>query len=218
MKVFENNQATLSGEIVGGFEFDHKTFDESFYTVKIAIERTSGKIDTLPVMISERLIDVGNDCTGMSVTVKGQMRTFNKYTESGSKLLMFVFAQEIEFVEDEYFDCDNCILLDGFICKPPIYRKTPLGREITDIMIAVNRPYGKSDYIPCLAWGRNAQYAQWLEVGARLKIEGRLQSREYLKRLSDDESEVRTAYEVSIKSMKVADDERKGEKYAERTC
>lgn len=216
MKVFENNQATLNGEIVSGFEFSHELHGEKFYAFKLAVTRTSNVIDTLPVMVSERLIDANTDRIGETVSIKGNTRTYNKQGNDKRHLLTYVFVQEIESADGA--DATNNVFLNGFIVKPPIYRKTPLGRDIADMLIAVHRPYGKSDYIPCIAWGRNARWAEHLEVGARLKVKGRIQSREYVKQLSDDESEVRTAYEVSIKSMKTVDDERKGEKYEERIC
>lgn len=204
----KNNQVTLSGKIVRNFEFSHEVFGEGFYTAMLASERLSGQKDIIPVMVSDRLVDVKADWTGRFVRVSGQFRSYNKHEESGNRLILSVFATEFEEFEELPFsdNYSNHISLDGYICKPPIYRKTPLSREIADILLAVNRPYGKSDYMPCIAWGRNARFAEGLEVGARLQIEGRIQSREYQKRISDDEYETRTAYEVSISKMETVEE------------
>lgn len=206
-----NNQVTLSGEIINNFELDHEVFGEKFYIAKLEAKRESGAKDIIPIMVSERLVNVKADWTGYFVRVFGQFRSYNKHEESGNRLILSVFAREFEEIEFEHEEPgigndENNIFLDGYICKPPIYRKTPLGREIADILLAVNRPYGKSDYIPCIAWGRNAVFAGDLEVGTRLQIEGRIQSREYQKRISDDEFETRTAYEVSIGKLTVVEE------------
>lgn len=204
----KNNQVTLSGEIASNFEFNHEVFGEGFYTTMLASERASGQKDIIPVMVSDRLVDVKADWKGRFVKVSGQFCSYNKHEENKNRLVLSVFVREIEEFEemplsDNY---SNNISLDGYICKQPTYRETPLGREIADILLAVNRQYGKSDYIPCIAWGRNAVYASGLEVGTRLKIDGRIQSREYQKRISDDEYETRTAYEVSISKMEVVEE------------
>lgn len=204
----KNNQVILSGEIVSNFEFNHEVFGEGFCTAMLASERKSGQKDIIPIMVSERLIDVKADWTGQFVKVSGQFRSYNKHEGEKNRLVLSVFVREFEEIEFEQEEPgsghdENSIFLDGYICKPPIYRKTPLGREIADILLAVNRLYGKSDYIPCIAWGRNAVYASGLEVGTRLQIEGRIQSREYQKRISNDEFETRTAYEVSVSKMTV---------------
>lgn len=206
----ESNQATLSGEIVSNFEFSHEVYGEGFYTTMLASERLSGEKDIILIMVSERIIDVKEDWEGRFVNVSGQFRSCNKHESEKNRLVLSVFAREFEDITDnqiefEFYD-NNEISLDGYICKPPTYRKTPFGREITDILLAVNRPYGKSDYIPCIAWGRNARFAGGLEVGTRLQIDGRMQSREYQKRISDDEYETRTAYEVSISKLTVVEE------------
>lgn len=205
----ENNKVTLSGEIVRNFEFNHECYGEWFYIAMLANERTSGQKDIIPIMVSERMVDVKADWKGRFVKVSGQFRSYNKHEENGNRLILSVFVTEFEEFEELPFSDNygNSISLDGYICKQPTYRETPLGREIADILLAVNRPYGKSDYIPCIAWGRNARFASGLEVGTRLQIEGRIQSREYQKRISDDEYETRTAYEVSASRMEVAEDE-----------
>lgn len=207
----ENNKVTLSGEIVRNFEFNHECYGEGFYTAMLASERESGAKDIIPIMASERLVDVKEEWIGRFVRVSGRFRSYNKHEGGRSHLELSVFAREFEEIEFEHEEPgsghdENHIFLDGFVCKPPIYRKTPLGREIADILLAVNRPYGKSDYIPCIAWGRNARFASGLEVGTRLQIEGRIQSREYQKQISDDEYETRTAYEVSVSKLTVVEE------------
>lgn len=202
----ENNKVALSGELVSNFEFSHEVYGEGFYVAVLASKRTSGQKDVIPIMVSERLVEA-KDWTGRFVRVSGQFRSYNKHESEKNRLVLSVFAREFEDITDnqiefEFYD-NNEISLDGYICKQPIYRKTPLGREIADILLAVNRPYGKSDYISCVAWGRNARFAGGLEVGTRLQIEGRIQSREYQKRISDGKYETRTAYEVSISKLTV---------------
>lgn len=206
----ENNKVTLSGEIVSNFEFNHEVFGEGFYTAKLASERLNGTKDIVPIMVSDRIVDTEADWEGSFVSVAGQFRSYNGMKDGKRGVILSVFVEKFEYVAEEKeigIKDENTISLDGYICKEPVYRKTPLGREIADVLLAVNRPYGKSDYIPCIAWGRNAGFASILEVGTRLKIEGRVQSREYKKRISDDEHETRVAYEVSIAKMEVAEDE-----------
>lgn len=207
----ENNKVTLSGEIVSNFEFSHECYGEGFYTAMLSSERLSGEKDIIPIMVSERLADVKSDCIGRFVKVSGQFRSYNKSEGEKNHLILSVFVRGFEEMEFEHEEPgsgndENYIFLNAYICKPTIYRKTPLGREIADILLAVNRPYGKSDYIPCIAWERNAVYAGYLEVGTRLQIDGRIQSREYQKRISDDEYETRTAYEVSVSKMTVVEE------------
>lgn len=204
----KNNQVTLSGEIVSNFKFSHEVYGEGFYAAMLASERTSGQKDIIPVMVSDRLVDVKADWTGRFVKVSGQFRSYNKHEGERNRLVLSVFTTEFEEFEEMPFsdNYSNSIFLDGYICKRPNFRETPLGREIADILLAVNRPYGKSDYIPCIVWGRNARFASGLEVGTRLQIDGRIQSREYQKRISDDEFETRTAYEVSISKMEMVEE------------
>ncbi len=206
----ENNKVTLSGKIVSNFEFSHECYGDGFYTTMLASERLSGKKDIIPIMVSERLVDVKAEWIGRFVRVSGRFRSYNKHKDGKSHLELSVFAREFEDITDEQmefeFRHDNDISLDGYICKAPAYRKTPLGREIADILLAVNRQYGKSDYVPMICWGRNAVYASGLEIGTRLRIEGRIQSREYQKRISDGEYETRTAYEVSIGKLTVVNE------------
>lgn len=206
-KIIENNQVTIMGEIVSEFTFSHEVFGEGFYMVDVSVRRLSNSVDTIPVMISERLIDVNEDYTGEFLMVSGQFRSYNRHDEQKNRLVLSVFAREVSFIEEELDGAKtNNILLDGYICKLPIYRKTPLGREIADLLLAVNRPYGKSDYIPCICWGRNARFASAFEVGEHVQVLGRIQSREYVKKLSETETEKRTAYEVSVSKLECLDE------------
>ena len=198
-KMFENNQSVLAGEIVSGFTFSHEVCGEKFYNFQLSSERLSNVPDVINVIISERLIDVNDKWKGQFVKVTGQFRSFNLHEENKNRLILYVFAREIDFAEE----FDNKLVLDGYLCKQPVYRKTPLGREIADLLVAVNRSYGKSDYIPCICWGRNAKFAANLEVGTHVKINGRIQSRNYLKRISENETEEHTAYEVSISKIEL---------------
>ena len=206
-KVIENNQVTVMGEIVSDFSFSHEIFGEGFYMVDIRVARLSESMDIIPVMVSERLIDVTEDYKGYMVVINGQFRSYNRHEERKNKLVLSVFAREIEFVE-EISDSikTNQIFLDGYICKEPVYRKTPLGREIADLLLAVNRPYGKSDYIPCICWGRNARYASGFEVGERCLVWGRIQSTEYMKKISEEDLEKRVAYEVSVSKLELPEE------------
>ena len=205
-RLIENNKVRIVGEIVGQFEYSHEVFGENFYIGQLKIERTSGILDFIPIMVSERMVDVSADWKGIFVEVEGSFRSYNKKEEEKRKLLLSVFVIDFNQLENASYN-DNDVELDGYICKEVIYRKTPLGRDVSDLLIAVNRPYGKSDYIPCIAWGRNAVYSAELEVGTRIKLYGRIQSREYTKRISDTETKTKTAYEVSISKLEVVKDE-----------
>ena len=206
-KVIENNQVVIMGEIVSDFAFSHEIFGEGFYMVDVRVERLSDSIDIIPLMVSERLIDVNGDYKGMYIVVNGQFRSYNRHEARKNKLVLSVFAREIDFVDEIGENTkSNQIYLDGYICKEPVYRKTPLGREIADLLLAVNRPYGKSDYIPCICWGRNARFASNFEVGARCAVWGRIQSREYMKKISDEQLEKRVAYEVSVSKLELIED------------
>ena len=201
-KIIENNQVSVLGEIASEFEFCLEVCGEGFYMLELLVKRLSDSFDRIPVMISERLIDVTQDYRGEFIQISGQFRSYNRHEEKKNRLVLSVFAREAAFVEAEDDKVKSTqIFLDGFICKPPVYRKTPLGREIADMLVAVNRPYGKSDYIPCISWGRNARFASNFEVGSRVQIWGRIQSREYVKKLEDDRTEKRTAYAVSVSKM-----------------
>ena len=215
-----HNQVEVCGRINSAFEYSHEIFGEGFYTVKLLVNRLSEATDEIPLLISERLVDVTKDYKGMLVRACGQFRSFNKHEENRNHLILSVFVRDLEFIESMDGVRPNQIILDGFICKQPVYRMTPLGREIADLLLAVNRPYGKSDYIPCICWGRNARYASafevgghvlsWgrnarfagnLEIGSRIQLIGRIQSREYQKRVSENELIRRVAYEVSVNKL-----------------
>lgn len=201
-KIIENNQVSMMGRIATGFTFSHQVFGEGFYTMELLVKRLSDSEDRIPVMVSERLIDVTQDYVGEYIEIHGQFRSYNRHEEKHNRLVLSVFARELRFVEDDDEPLlVNQIFLDGFICKPPVYRKTPLGREIADVLLAVNRPYSKSDYIPCICWGRNARYASAFAVGGHVLIWGRIQSREYVKKTGDNTVERRTAYEVSVSKL-----------------
>lgn len=209
-KVIENNKVSIVGEIVSDFVYSHEVFGEGFYLVDVSVNRLSNMADIIPLMVSERLIDVTKDYKGMIIEAAGQFRSYNRHEGVKNRLMLSIFVRELQFLDEEVKDQSktNYIELDGFICKPPVYRKTPLGREIADILIAVNRPYGKSDYIPCIAWGRNARYASSFEVGGHIKVWGRVQSREYTKKISEEVNEKRIAYEVSVSKIEcIAKDE-----------
>lgn len=200
-----NNTVVLAGEVVSGFRYSHEVFGEGFYTFDLAVKRLSNQVDVLPVLISDRLIDVTRDHKKVILQVVGQFRSFNVRKGNRNGLALNIFAQEVYsyFFGPDLVDArkSNIITLKGFICKQPIYRKTPLGREIADLLLAVNRPYGKTDYIPCITWGRDARYASGFEVGTAVEVKGRVQSREYQKLLNDDTVETRTAYEVSVTTI-----------------
>ena len=206
-KVIENNKVSVIGEVVSEFTFSHEVFGEGFYLVSLAVSRLSDQVDVIPLMISERLLDVSKDYRGMTMEAIGQFRSYNRHEGAKNRLVLSVFVREIHFLE-EFTDYTktNQIFLEGYICKEPIYRKTPLGREIADMLLAVNRPYGKSDYIPCIAWGRNARYASGFGVGSYVCVWGRVQSREYTKKLSETECEKRVAYEVSVSKLECVEE------------
>ena len=207
-KLFENNQVTMMGEIVSAFQFSHEVFGEGFYMVELAVSRLSNYSDYIPLMVSERLIDTEQDYTGQFIRISGQFRSYNRHEEKKNRLVLSVFVRELEFWDEiDENEKTNQIFLDGYICKEPIYRKTPLGREIADVLLAVNRSYGKSDYIPCICWGRNARFASGFTVGCHIQIVGRVQSREYVKRISEEEVEHRVAYEVSVSKVDLLEDE-----------
>lgn len=193
----ETNRAVLQGKVLSGLEFSHKSYGEAFYLFEMGIYRKSGYIDEIKVIISERLLWKISIEVGDRIKIEGQVRTYNEEVEGKSRLNVMVFARNIDELQ-EYEEDKNDIYLEGFICKPPIQRVSPLGRNICDVMLAVNRMYNKSDYIPCIVWGRNAAYAGNLEVGTKLKISGRMQSREYKKHDSEGRTLVKTAYEVSV--------------------
>jgi primosomal replication protein N len=209
----ENNYITLVGKVTGDKRLSHEIYGEKFYIFDLSIPRLSGNADIIPITVSERLISDDMLQNDKKLLIKGQFRSYNSFQNQKNKLILTVFAKDIiEVVENENEEeneivkkdiITNEVVLIGYICKTPIYRQTPFGREIADVLLAVNRAYNKSDYIPCIAWGRNARFCQNLEVGSEVKIVGRVQSRTYEKKFEDGTSETRVAYEVSIGSLEV---------------
>ncbi len=199
----KNNKVYLSGEIVSDAIFSHEVYGEGFYEFSVRVMRLSGQADILPVTLSERLIQDGMLCKGKKIQALGQFRSYNKIENGKSRLMLTVFVREL--LTELPSKNPNSILLSGYICKPPVYRTTPFNREIADLLVAVNRAYNKSDYIPCIAWGRNARFVKNLTVGDRIAISGRIQSREYQKKLSEIEVKTMTAYEVSVSKLATFD-------------
>lgn len=209
----ENNQLVLVGKVTSDKTFSHEIYGEKFYIFDLSVPRLSGNADIIPITISERLLLEEDLSIGKNIIIEGQFRSYNSYENERNKLILTVFAKEIKFAEEqeEAFkpskdNVSNEVTLIGYICKKPIYRKTPFGREIADLLLAVNRAYNKSDYIPCIAWGRNARFCENVPVGTQVKIVGRVQSRQYEKKYEDGTSEVKVAYEVSIASLEVIDE------------
>ena len=206
-KILKNNQAVIAGEIISDFEFNHEVFGEGFYFVKLKVSRLSHSSDIIPLLVSERLIDVKQSHIGQFLEARGQFRSHNKQESDKNRVVLFLFAKEIEMIDSAENRNPNEIFLDGYICKEPVYRTTPLGREIADVLLAVNRAYGKSDYIPCICWGCNARYAGNLTVGSRIQLRGRIQSREYQKRIGEGKVVDKIAYEVSASQMEYIEEE-----------
>jgi single-stranded DNA-binding protein len=196
-KAHENNQVILKGKVVEEPVYSHSLYGEKFYSLMLEVPRLSGVSDTLPVMVSDRLLHLMNVSVEDEIGVIGQLRSYNRMIDGKNRLILTVFARHISPPED-VTDNPNQVLLEGYICRTPVYRTTPFGREITDLLIAVNRPYNKSDYIPVISWGRNARFAETLEVGQKVFIHGRMQSRQYQKKLPDGNVENHTAFEVSV--------------------
>lgn len=209
----ENNYLTLVGKVTGEKRFSHEIYGERFFTFNLSIPRLSGNADIIPVTTSERLITDEMLTEGNKLLIKGQFRSYNSYENERNKLVLTVFAKDVEEVEEKEENEENEmvkkeittneVVLIGYVCKKPIYRQTPFGREIADLLLAVNRAYNKSDYIPTIAWGRNARFCQNLEVGTQVKIVGRVQSRMYEKKYEDGTVEQKVAYEVSICSLEL---------------
>lgn len=202
VRTIESNQVTLTGKVHTEFTFSHEIMGEGFYCMEILVQRLSGCLDRIPVMLSERIADISKNHMGVCVKINGQIRSYNVHEGEHSKLNLFVFARELEWTETTTKILENKIYLDGSICRKPIYRITPMGREITDIILAVNRPYERSDYVPCICWGRNAKYASEFQVSDRIIVRGRIQSRDYTKRLEDGREETKTAYEISASQVR----------------
>jgi len=202
-----NNFIDVGGKVVSDFKFSHEIYGEGFYQFDLEVNRLSGAGDILPVTVSERIIDKSTMLKGTSVRINGQIRSYNNYVEADkrNKLVLTIFARDIELSEASE-ESPNDVFLDGYLCKPAVYRTTPFGREIADLLVAVNRSYNKSDYIPCIAWGRNARYAGKLGVGDRVRLWGRMQSRGYQKRLESGEVLEKVAYEMSISKIEIVRD------------
>ena len=188
------NHITLCGTLRALPEYSHSNHERRFFRFELEVERLSGTADVLPVMAAEDVLMAADLFAGGRFLVEGQIRSFNSRAESGRRLIISVFAESVTTTEQPP---QNDAVLTGTICKPPIYRRTPLGREICDVMLAVPRQYQRTDYIPCILWGRSAQEAASALPGSKLHVTGRLQSRDYIK-VIDGESFTRTAYELSV--------------------
>ncbi len=217
----DNNHITLVGKITDEKKFSHEIYGEKFYTFDLSVPRLSGNADIIPVTISERLFKDEDLVIDKKVKITGQFRSYNSYENEKNRLILTVFAKDIEFLPNQEEEIvaskdlvSNEVVLTGYICKTPIYRQTPFGREIADILLAVNRAYNKSDYIPCITWGRNARYCSKMPVGTEVKVIGRVQSRAYEKKHEDGTVEQKVAYEVSISNLEVIDDKKKLEELA----
>lgn len=205
-----SNIVKLRGVVEKELEYSHEIFGEKFYTLYMRVDRLSGTTDLLPVAIPRRIINPEKTYKGKNMEVHGQLRTYNCHDGAKDRLIISVSAKEIKFFEHEEENetgrNNNSVRLEGYLCKEPTYRITPLGREISDILLAVNRSYGKTDYIPCITWGVDARRTSYMGIGTRVAITGRMQSREYVKHLEDEVAEIRTAYEISVKEIEVMEE------------
>ena len=206
----DNNHITLVGKVTSEKRLSHEIYGEKFYVFDLSVPRLSGNFDNIPITISERLITENGLPLDSKMSITGQFRSYNSYEGEKNRLVLTVFAKTVEFLEDQEAEIPvgkdfitNEVVLDGYICRKPIYRKTPFGREIADVLLAVNRAYNKSDYIPCITWGRNARFCSKMEVGTEVKVTGRVQSRSYEKKYEDGTVEQKVAYEVSISNLEV---------------
>ncbi len=209
-EMMENNKVFLTGTVASQATFSHEVFGEGFYELALSVKRLSDHSDIIPITISERLLSKEQFAIGQQVSIKGQFRSYNKIVEDKSKLMLTVFVREIVDLDPSVNP--NIIELSGYICKPPIYRTTPFKREICDVLLAVNRAYNKSDYLPCIAWGRNARFIKNAQVGQKVFLSGRIQSREYQKKISEEENLTKTAYEISISKVSFGEEEQLVEK------
>ncbi len=218
----DNNHLILVGKVTSDKRFSHEIYGEKFYIFDLSVPRLSGNADIIPVTISERLLTTQDIFIGAKLQIDGQFRSYNCYENEKNKLILTVFVKDVQFLEEESEEAEvrkdvvsNEVILDGYICKKPIYRKTPFGREISDVLLAVNRSYNKSDYIPCIAWGRNARFCENVAVGTEVRVIGRVQSREYEKKHEDGTVEKKVAYEVSVSSLEVTNQEGNSEEVKE---
>ncbi len=195
----QNNIAKITGRVFEDLTFSHEIEGEKFFETVLEVKRLSDTFDYIPITISERTVNGEKIEKNQIVSISGEYRSYNKMQDEKSKLILHVFAKDVKIdpnmIEDE---SENSVHLTGFICKPPIFRVTPFKREICDALIAVNRKNIKSDYIPCIFWGRNARFLQDKPVGTKIEIEGRIQSRSYTKTLSNGEQIEKVAYEISV--------------------
>lgn len=198
----KNNEVKIAGRVTEGFSFSHELFGEGFYYTKVAVTRLSDIDDILPVIVSERIVDVNQNLEGRNVELEGEWRSYNKHIDGKSQLKLYVFVKKIIF-RDTAFYGENKVVLDGYLCKTPIYRKTPLGREVTEVLVAVNRAFGKSDYIPCIFWGKSAKYMAKMEIGDNIKLKGRIQSRECPGKNESGGEDVKVVYEISVSSFEI---------------
>ncbi|MCL2049899.1 MAG: single-stranded DNA-binding protein [Defluviitaleaceae bacterium] len=208
MENINNNTITIAGKISSDLSFSHEIYGEGFWQLDVEVERLSGQSDILPVTVSERIIERERMKIGQPIKIVGQIRSYNNYVETDrkNKLVLTIFARDIAMPDDNA-DNPNDVFLEGFLCKPAVYRVTPFGREIADLLVAVNRSYNKSDYIPCIVWGRNARFAEKLAVGERVRLWGRMQSRQYQKKIDEDTILEKTAYEVSVAKVEQGEGE-----------
>ncbi len=211
-QVIETNRVKIIGKVIGEKEFSHEMYGEKFYTIELEVSRLSSQSDTLSATVSERLLVDQELEIGEYIVVEGQLRSYNRYIDGRNRLILTIFTRNLYLPEgeeelNELLRNPNEIYLDGYVCKEPIYRTTPFGREITDLLLAVNRPYNKSDYIPSIAWGRNARFCEKLEVGDHIMLWGRIQSRDYQKKVEDGKTISRVAYEVSVSKLEYLEDE-----------
>ena len=204
MEEFKNNTVIVQGIVASELQYSHEVYGEKFYTFLVSVKRLSDTSDCIPIIISENFFEDDMLHVGCCVHILGRFSSYNLHQEGRNKLLLYVTVQLIEVLKktDEH-EFINHIFLDGYICKEPTYRETPLGRNISYLLIAVNRSYGKSDYLPAICWSNNALLASYLKVGAHIQIEGRIQSRVYVKKLSETEKEERVAYEVSVSKLTI---------------
>lgn len=197
------NHIRLCGTMDTPPVFSHENHGRRFYGFFLSVERLSGTLDRLRVLVDLELLNEADCAWGERVAVTGQVRSFNQITETGRHLVISVYAESLELTDEAP---DDQVTLTGTLCRDPVYRRTPLGREICDGMLAVNRTYRRTDYLPCIFWGRTARQIAGLTTGARITLTGRLQSREYTKVLPDGETETRTAYEISAVTAELTRD------------
>lgn len=197
------NQVRLCGTMETAPGFSHENHGRQFYSFVLGVERLSGTVDRLRILADLELLEQADCAWGERVLVTGQIRSYNQISDTGRHLIISVYANGLELTDEAP---DNQVQLTGVLCRDPVYRRTPLGREICDGMLAVSRPCRRTDYLPCIFWGRTAREMARLTSGARISLTGRLQSREYTKLLEDGSSLRRTAYEISAVTAELTKD------------